>query len=219
MKAACIQQRNKVVTTRMIEDFATGRQQLNNKTAEEQAEIDNALKVFCVSADKFHEVVTKTVNDEPVDGFPDEESTQIPALRRFCSDSTLVVRETKANAWLNKISMLRSSMLTWGTVLPGQGKLPAADRLAIDTTLDTKLAELQQAIAHLTLKTMEELSNVFRQNIRPGLTAAMRSADHDSAYAVREWEANHWMTYKATCSRSGTYTNKGGHQNNWNEDL
>lgn len=106
----CIGRRNETATKCLQRDFINKRKQISrNGPAQAQGDIENTLKVFCVSSVGYLALHQK----KTYPGFSTCASTGIPQLHTWLLDSTMAAREAEADTLLEKMESLQETMHMW----------------------------------------------------------------------------------------------------------
>lgn len=147
LRAACIKERNSYTQRRLCLDFEAGlkniqrdlRQAGDTKSSEgiQESNIQAKLRVFCVSSKAFQKMNGRFKWDQSIEGFPDQQSTEIPQLQDFAYSLSTSRSGNVYDKVLEDLNLLKESAHRFV-----KGFVPGPDVKAFIGKDPTKQAEL-----------------------------------------------------------------------------
>jgi hypothetical protein len=138
----CIRSRNETAKTIIKKDFVRRSQQLANG-------IDDAaqdrLNVFCISSTAYQKLAHER---SKAIGFTHIKDTGIPDLGNWLIAATLPGREIEAEAFLEKLEGLQSTMLMWASNIGLDIKISLIKRNIIEASVEHTVDKLQKVCFH-----------------------------------------------------------------------
>ncbi|OCK74971.1 hypothetical protein K432DRAFT_409418 [Lepidopterella palustris CBS 459.81] len=230
INAICIAGRNEYSKGAIQQDFAAGIKELDQENAIEEDEMNfnpdedirdydqvaRSLPVFCVSSRAYQKLCGRLKKDEPVPGFKTVKETEIPQLQAHCKKLTEAGRAQSCRSYLNSLSQLLNSLILWSSKDGTSLKLSDADKQKESHYLRKKLEELEKDLENAVTTCVNDIKDNIAENIYDKYDVAVEEAMRNALPTANGWGAHrdsgglHFMTYKATVRRSGTYSGKSG---------
>lgn len=137
---ACNDDRKAKATAAVRKDFENNLREMG-KTGS-----DNALQVFCTASVVYLDYLMMQGMDrgKKALAFPDQQSTEIPKLRDWLVEFTLPSRDSKAQAVLEDIERLMTSMKPWVDDRSGDIKFSAPERAEREPGFERCVKELNE---------------------------------------------------------------------------
>lgn len=137
---ACNNDRKAKATAAVRKDFE------NNLREMGKTDSKKALQVFCTASVVYLDylMIQSMDSGKKTLGFPDQQSTEIPDLRDWLVEFTLPDREAKAQALLEDIERLITSMKPWIDDRSGDIKMSVLERAEREPQFGNRVEELAQ---------------------------------------------------------------------------
>lgn len=139
---ACNNDRKMKSSAAVRRDFEDNLRYMGKETRE-----GKTLQIFCTAATTYldYQSLSNADSGKRVQGFPTDQTTEIPQLRDWLHRLTVPSRERRAEAILANIELLIGSMKPWIDDRSGDLKMTLPQRQEGELTLEARLEELRQA--------------------------------------------------------------------------
>ncbi|KAI0168301.1 hypothetical protein BJ166DRAFT_611252 [Pestalotiopsis sp. NC0098] len=180
--------------------------------------ISSSFPVFCVSSKVYQRANGRLEGDDVVQGFPTQDSTGIPRLRKYAKQLTESAREDVSRRYMKDFRQFIQTLSLWTQ------KHDSRDQLTKDmfkSDLDRLERQLEQAANATTERCRGILSNSLYDKFDQSSSAAAKAAikTGEGWFGPRNTGGFAWNTYKSICIRDGVHFTRSAGQVNLNEDL
>ncbi|XP_051872769.1 uncharacterized protein LOC127570897 isoform X2 [Pristis pectinata] len=182
--------------------------------------LESQLPVFTVSSTEYLKLRDKLQRDGPPRVFHNIEDTEIPAVQRFVHRITLARRALGTEVVIRKLATFVSHIVNYLTNRRAQSASDQAKvREAVQDCL-SRVREIFQQTAEDCSRDIENSFTIIKTHLNVGKKVAMKSCED----TVLRWGSRPpigfpYATYKATCSRYGTFSSPACGAVDFNEEL
>ncbi|KAI5781046.1 hypothetical protein DFH27DRAFT_582577 [Peziza echinospora] len=212
--AHCIRARNRYSAAEIRQDFAAGLRELDEEEAERRdpstfdpsvelrdyAAYASRLPVFCVSSRSYQKMQGRLRREGSEAMFTDIAHTGLPDLQKHCMKITQSRKLFEARRFLETLSRVINSLSLWAL------QTTTAPDFALDQNI---FVELQESLDEIVDQTFEDLNTRLRVNLYETYLQATERASQLAPQTSMGWRSIHWSTYRAVCSRHGSFHSSG----------
>ncbi|XP_055521346.1 uncharacterized protein LOC129715492 [Leucoraja erinacea] len=187
---------------------------------EEHFHTESLLPVFTVSSTEYLKLRDMLQRDGPPRVFHNIEDTEIPAVQRFVHRTTLARQALGTEVVVRDLASFISHIVTYLTNRRAQAaSCQALLRGAVQDSLSHVQEIFQEVVEDCSLNVRASFTTIKTQ-LNVGRKAALKSsADTVNRWGSRPPSGFPYATYRATCSRNGTYASPACGTIDFNEDL
>ncbi|KAI1078414.1 hypothetical protein F5B20DRAFT_228531 [Whalleya microplaca] len=236
----CIHKRNEYARRAMRKDFALGVKELDHENSQREnpdnfdperdirdyKKVAQSLPVFCVSSRAYQDLCGRLEKDEHAyKGFLDSKATEIPQLQAHAKDLTREGRLHSGKTFLNGLLQILNSLYIWSSSYENQVQLSDAEKQGKKDQIKVALMDLGNDIRGVLETLVHEYEQIIAKQLFGRFESSVMIASEEAINIANKWPQKKkgdgglpFVSYKATCRRSGVFSGKFGPKN-FNEEL
>lgn len=113
---------------------------------------DSTLEVFCTASSVYLKYLAfdNRTRGKRIQGYPDNQTTEIPQLQKWLYGLTVPSREQKAQTLLQNVELMINSMIPWVNDRSGDMKMTLLQRKENEPKFQTQLDELHKVCLRIS---------------------------------------------------------------------
>ncbi|KAM4689951.1 nuclear GTPase SLIP-GC, partial [Rhinophrynus dorsalis] len=235
----CVQARNSFSKQRIRQDFYNSLREMGRSEGDQEEDDDQEdnelesipegelstesynLAVFTVSSKEYLDLRRRVPHESCTRVFTTERDTEIPDLRDFAIQTALRSSMLSAERVIRDTARIISQVITYLTNRKAQDERHQA---LIESTVESCLEDLRNGLQNALSKCDQLMTRFIQEKIKGSLEVGVRIAEQSCESTAWRWGIKEsggypYPTYRAICSRKGSYSSATWGVVDFNEQL